>query len=55
MEIGALSLEVDTIVFSLSVYEIWPVKRGSLWWECTYKMGNLCKEFPYRRGTTVYK
>jgi hypothetical protein len=33
--------------------EIWPYKRGGLWWEWPYKRGGLWWEEPYLRGTTV--
>jgi hypothetical protein len=30
--------------------EIWPYKRGGLWWEWPYKRGGLWWEWPDKRG-----
>jgi hypothetical protein len=53
---GVASPEEDNllIIYYLSASEIWPDKRGSLWWEWSDKRGSLWWEWPIKRGTTGF-
>ena len=52
---GMASLEGDNqvVFYNLNGPEIWPDKKGGIWWEWPYKRGGLWWEWPYKRGTIV--
>ena len=39
------------VFYYLSPFEIWPDKKGSLWWEWPYKRVGLWWEWPDKKGS----